>query len=173
MQNNLNNASIIGGIGSILTVLGVFPFGIIGIILILIALNQYSKILNNPSIFQFGSRWGIILLASVVISILLIGISAVSGNNTFWLVITVAVLYVASIYAVADFEKALIEISVALNHKLFRTAGTTIFIGTLLLPLIIPILLIFAGFVILAIAFFTAPKELEIIDNIHAIKSDT
>jgi uncharacterized membrane protein len=159
MQNSLSNANIIGGIGSVLTALGVFPLGVIGIILILIALNQYSKILNRPSIFQFGSRWGIILFASSIVSILFAGISAVSGNSTFWLVVAVAVIYVASIYAVVDFEKALVELSDALNHKLFRTAGAIIFAGTLLSPLIIPVLLIFAGFIVLAVAFFTAPKD--------------
>lgn len=158
MQNNLSNANIIGGIGSILTALGIFPLGVVGIILILIALNQYSKILNNPSIFQFGVRWGVFLFASSIIFILFTGISTIA-NSTFWFIVAIAVLYVASIYAVVDFEKVLIELSIALNHRLFKTAGVFIFAGTLLLPLIIPILLIFVGFIILAIAFFTAPRE--------------
>lgn len=158
-SQNLNTANILGGIGSILVALGFFPLVVIGTILILMSFNQYSKILNKPSIFQFGSKWGIILLASSFIFIFFTGISAISGNSAFWLIVAVAVLYVASIYAVVDFEKALIELSIALDHKLFKTAGATIFIGTLLSPLIIPILLILAGFIILAIAFFTAPKE--------------
>jgi uncharacterized membrane protein len=158
-SQNLNTANIIGGIGSIFIALGFSPLVIVGAILVLTAFNQYSKALNKPSIFQLGSRWGAILLISILVFILFTGISVVFGDSTFWLTIAIAVLYVASIYAVVDFEKALIELSDALNHKLFRTAGATIFIGTLLSPLIIPILLIFVGFIILAIAFFTAPKE--------------
>jgi uncharacterized membrane protein len=159
MQSGLNNANIIGGIGSIFVALGVFPFGIIGIVLILIAFNQYSKALNNPYIYQLGSRWGLIIFASVVAFVLFMGISTIFGNSAFWTVVAVAVLYVASIYAVVDFEKVLIELSIALNHKLFKTAGVFIFAGTLLSPLIIPILLISVGFIVLAIAFFTAPKN--------------
>jgi uncharacterized membrane protein len=162
MQNNLSNASIIGGIGSILTALGIFPLGIIGIILILVALNRYSKALNNPYVFRFASRWGIILFVSGIVFLMLIGISAIFGNSAFSLIITFAVLYIATVYAVIDFKRALIELSIALNHKLFKTAGAIIFAGTLLSPLIIPILLIFAGFIALAIAFFTAPKEVKI-----------
>jgi uncharacterized membrane protein len=158
MQNN--NVNVIGGVGSILTALGVFPFGIIGIILILIALNQYSKTLNKPSISQLSSRWAITLLASSFIFMLFIGISIISDDSAFWFTVAIAVLYVASIYAVVDFEKALIELSTALNHKLFKIAGTLIFTGTLLMPLLIPILLIsigfIVGFIVLAIAFFTA-----------------
>jgi len=123
MQNSLKNASIIGGIGSILAALSIFPLGIIGIILIIASFHTYSKALNNPSIFRFGSRWGIIILLSSLVLILLIGISVISADSTFWAIISLASLYVLSIYSVVELERALIELSKSLNHNLFKIAG--------------------------------------------------
>jgi len=68
MEKNLLTPKLLGGIGAILCVLSITPYlgtvaGIAGIITVLISLNMFSKIFNNPQIFRNA-------LISIIISII-------------------------------------------------------------------------------------------------------
>ena len=68
MEKNLLTPKLLGGIGAILCVLSITPYlgtvaGIAGIITVLISLNMFSKIFNDPQIFRNA-------LISIIISII-------------------------------------------------------------------------------------------------------
>jgi hypothetical protein len=102
-------------------------------------------------------------------------------NNDFLTVeiLTVLLTYGIYVFAVFNLKKALTELSIALNHKLFDISGKLIFWGPIILYIIlifwgstlseIPITLIgfiaeLMGYILLMVAFFTAPK-IGIINN--------
>jgi Predicted membrane protein len=145
---NLSTPNILGGIGGIFLILGLGP---VGIILILIAFHQYSQMLNKPSIFKDGLTWGI---SSFVAIILFIFSIAISPMFLF--------AYGVLIFAVINLKKALTELSITLNQNLFDMSGKFIFWGALLSIILIGLVGIFIGNILLTIAFFTAPKEIQL-----------
>jgi uncharacterized membrane protein len=179
---DLNTPNMLGGICGIFLVIGPLLFSsdpilIAGLILILVAFHQYSKILNNPSIFQYGLIWSI---ASIIIAVLFIffeGIAASifagivasieNGDSILGMLGILGVLlflsiYGANIFAAVNLKKALKELSITLNQNLFDMSGKFIFWGTLLSIILIGLLGIFIGNILLTIAFFTAPKEIQL-----------
>jgi uncharacterized membrane protein len=173
---NLSTPNMLGGIGGIFIILG-FLFKllpIVGLILILVAFYQYSQILNKPSIFQYGLRWAIFLFVAEILLIFFV-IAEIIGDvniflDTFWAV--VSAVYGLAIFAVINLKKALTELSITLNQNLFDMSGKFIFWGTVLSIILIGFLGIFIGNILLTIAFFTAPKEIELTNN-NALNLDS
>jgi Predicted membrane protein len=80
MNGGLSTPKLLGGIGSILLVLTVTPYlgsiaGLVGIILILISLNMFSKIFNDPQIFRNALISFILAIIGVFVIMLTIGIT--------------------------------------------------------------------------------------------------
>jgi uncharacterized membrane protein len=182
-----------GGLGIIYLIIGFlfallskslavfFVFSLIYLIFILVSFDQYSLILNNPSIFRYGLRYGIYILFALFVSVLPTFVAKfVNMNNDFLRVeiLTVLLMYVIYVFAVFNLKKALTELSIALNHKLFDISGKLIFWGPILFIILIfwganlskiSIILIgyiaeFIGYILLMVAFFTAPR-IGIINN--------
>jgi tetratricopeptide (TPR) repeat protein len=145
---NLSTPNILGGIGGIFLILGLGP---VGIILILIAFHQYSQMLNKPSIFKDGLTWGISSFVAIILFIFSIAISPIF-----------LFAYGVLIFAVINLKKALTELSITLNQNLFDMSGKFIFWGALLSIILIGLVGIFIGNILLTIAFFTAPKEIQL-----------
>lgn len=161
---DLSTPNMLGGIGGIFLVIG-FLFNILsiaGLILILVAFYQYSQILNKPSIFQYGLRWGIFLLVAEILLIFFV-IAAIFGDGSTFLAVVGALLaYGLGIFAVLNLKKALTELSITLNQNLFDMSGKFIFWGTVLSIILIGLLGIFIGNILLTVAFFIAPKEIQL-----------
>jgi len=51
----------------------------------------------------------------------------------------------------------------ALNHKLFSKGARLMFIGAITTIILVGFILLFVGWVMLAVAFFTAPEEVEVV----------
>jgi uncharacterized membrane protein len=161
---NLSTPNMLGGIGGIFFILG-FLFKllpIVGLILILVAFYQYSQILNKPSIFQYGLRWGIFLFVAEILLIFFVIAAIIGDGNTFLAVVGALLAYGLAIFAVINLKTALTELSITLNQNLFDMSGNFIFWGTLLSIILIGLLGIFIGNILLTIAFFTAPKEIQL-----------
>jgi len=161
---DISTPNMLGGIGGIFLAIG-FLFNILsiaGLILILVAFYQYSQILNKPSIFQYGLRWGIFLLVAEILLIFFV-IAAIFGDGSTFLAVVGALLaYGLGIFAVLNLKKALTELSITLNQNLFNMSGKFIFWGTVLSIILIGLLGIFIGNILLTVAFFTAPKEIQL-----------
>lgn len=199
---NISTQKMLGGIGSILILLGWMTgvgilFGIVGAVLWLISMYQLSNILGKPTIFQKALIGFVLNVAGMVIAfapfaltmavafpfgllakILLFNLTIdetldvtldTSGLGFGALiVITVALIAIMVAYAIFVFgfylQKQAYEIlAQATAHNLFKIAGLLMFIGAITIILFgLGALLIIVGYIVLTVAFFTAPNEVEV-----------
>ena len=199
---NISTQKMLGGIGSILILLGWMTgvgilFGIVGAVLWLVSIYQLSNILGKPTIFQKALIGFILNVAGIVIAfapfvltmviafpfgllvkILLFNLTTDETLDVTLdiselgfgalIVLTVALIAIIVAYAIFVFgfylQKQAYEIlAQATAHNLFKIAGLLMFIGantTILFGL--GLLLIIVGYIVLTVAFFTAPNEVEV-----------
>ena len=178
---NISTQKILGGIGSILILL-VFTseatlLGIVGFVLWLISMYQLSNILRKPSIFQ-KVLIGFILstVGMVIASTFAFGLTA--GILSFAImrdeadailglglgvVVAIIVAYVIFVVAFYFYKEAYKILAQATAHNLFKIGGLLLFIGAITTILFgLGLLLMIVGYIVLAVAFFTAPNEVEV-----------
>jgi uncharacterized membrane protein len=199
---NISTQKMLGGIGSILILLGWMTgvgilFGIVGVVLWLIGMYQLSNILGKPTIFQKVLIGFILNVAGIVIAFAPFALTMViafpfgllakillfnlARDETLdvtldtselgfgaLIVITVALIAIMVAYAIFVFgfylQKQAYEIlAQATAHNLFKIGGLLLFIGAITTILFgLGLLLIIVGYTVLAVAFFTAPNEVEV-----------
>ncbi len=200
---NISTQKMLGGIGSILILLGWMAgvgilFGVVGAVLWLISMYQLSNILGKLTIFQKVLIGFILNVAGVVIAFapfaltmviafpfgllakilfLLFNLTDETLDVTLdtsklgfgaLIVITAALIAIMVAYAIFVFgfylQKQAYEIlAQATAQSLFKTAGLLVFIGAITTILLgLGLLLIIVGYIVLAVAFFTAPNEVEV-----------
>ncbi len=158
-MGKLEDAKILGGIGSILQI--VPGVSIIGYILTLIAVKYVSDEVNDNTIFTdmlYAVITGIIgvavgafaLFFGVLSSVFTAGAGAILGGLGFLVVIWIAFV-VSSIFVRRAFGK----MATRLNVGTFGTAGTLYFVGALLTIILVGFLLLFIAFILQIIAFFS------------------
>ncbi len=178
---NISTQKMLGGIGSILLLLVFMPgtvatlLGIVGIVLWFISIYQLSNILRKPSIFQKVLIGFILNVASVVIAFafgLMAGIAsfatmrdeagAILGLGS-GIVIAAIVAYAIIVVSFYFYKQAYDILAQATTQNLFKIAGLLMFIGAITIILFgLGALLIIVGEIVLAVAFFTAPNEVEV-----------
>jgi len=170
---NITTQKMTGGIGVILSVLGIVPkvgilLSIVSGVLLIVSIYQISNMLKKPAIFNkfiIGFVLGLIIRI-IALFFRFVGIRMFSGMSIgmFATIILVYILAVASTY----FSKqAYSMLANALHHKLFSTAGLLMFIGAITIILFgLGLILILIGWIILVVAFFTAPEEVEANNNV-------
>lgn len=158
-MGRLSDAKTLGGIGSILQI---FPFlGIVGYILTLIAVKYVSDEVQDSSIFSdmlyavITGILGVGIGAFVVFfgslgSVFTAGVSAFVGGIAFLAVVWIA-LIISSVFVRRAFDK----MATKLNVGTFRTAGTLYFIGALLTIVLVGFIILFIGFILQVVAFFS------------------
>ncbi len=186
-MDNLSEAKAFGGIGAILVILTLIPsygwiLGIIGFILILVAINGISSHVGDRRIFS-DMMLSVVL---AIIAIIIAGIMVVAafftlmGLGTFngpdfvpgpnvqpgdYLAFFVALIpsliaiWVLFIVSAVFIRRSLSAIGDHLNVHLFGTAGLLYLIGAATVIIGIGVLLIIVSEVLLAIAFFSIPIE--------------
>jgi len=177
---NISTQKMLGGIGSILILLSFIPeigtlLGIVGIVLWLISMYQLSNILGKPSIFQKVLIGFILNIGSMVIAFafgLTAGIASFTSmrNETgailglgLGVIVAIIVAYAISLAAFYFYKEAYDILAQATAHNLFKIAGLLMFIGAITTILFgLGLLLIIVGYIVLAVAFFTAPNEVEV-----------
>jgi len=170
---NISTQKLLGGIGAILLVLAVVPgigilFLIVGLVLFIVSLYQISNMVKNPTIFKkyiIGLALGLIgwIIALFFGLLSFVGIAMFSGMS-IGIFFAIILAYVAIVAANYFYKQAFDMLASALNHKLFSTAGLLMFIGAITIILFgLGLILIFIGWIILAVAFFTAPEEVEVV----------
>ena len=177
---NISTQKMLGGIGSISILLVFVPgtvatlLGIVGVVLWLISMYQLSNILRKPSIFKKVLIGFILNIVGTVIAFafgLTAGISLsayVRGETGITsglglLAVAIIVAYAISLAAFYFYKEAFDILAQATVHNLFKIAGLLMFIGAITTILFgLGILLIIVGYIVLAVAFFTAPNEVEV-----------
>jgi uncharacterized membrane protein len=161
---SLSQARTLGRIGSILVFLPVLS--IIGYILILIAINDVSRYLQDRSIFKntliavaleiVGSAVALfILFGGLLSSMFTAGLSVVPG-----LIAALAVAWLFLVAAALFLRRSYDTMALKLGTGSFRTTGMLFLIGAGLVILAgLGFIVIFVGEIFQAISFFAIPEQ--------------
>jgi uncharacterized membrane protein len=176
---NISTQKKLGDTGFGLILLGLATkieiLSIVGFVLWLISIYQLSKKLEKPSIFQkvliglilnivgmvIAFAFGLMALIPLLVSpkdeagaILGLGLGVV-----FAIVVAYATLVVSFYF----YKEACDILAQATAHNLFKIAGLLMFIGAITIILFgLGAFLIIVGYIVLAVAFSTAPNEVEV-----------
>jgi uncharacterized membrane protein len=177
---NISTQKMLGGIGYILILLGWMPrigifLSLVGFVLWLISMYQLSNILRKPSIFQKALIGFILSIAGIVIAFafglmalipLLVSPKDEAGailGLGLGVVFAIVVAYATLVVSFYFYKEAYDILAQATAHNLFKIGGLLIFIGAITIILFgLGALLIIVAEILLAVAFFTAPNEVEV-----------
>lgn len=173
----LKNIKLLGGIGSLFIVSGVFLFGIVvgivlqmvGITLLSIAIKKISdaypekKIFTNFLIGFLVRSIGLIFALFVfIIFIIPLAIHPNSTNAEFLSVIGIFVSLVLSYggYVVggAYYQRCFLSIHEITNNDLFKWAGILVFWGSVASIILVGLIVVWIGWILLTVAFFTVQE---------------
>jgi uncharacterized membrane protein len=177
---NISTQKMLGGIGYILILIGWMPrIGIflspVGFVLWLISMYQLSNILRKPSIFQKVLIGFILNIVGMVIAfafglMALIPLFVSPKNETgailglgLGVVFAIVVAYATLVVSFYFYKEAYEILAQAIAHNLFKIGGLLLFIGAITIILFgLGGLLVLVGYIVLPVAFFTAPNEVEV-----------
>lgn len=170
--------SWVPGIGVLLSIIS-----LAGLVLWFISLYQLSNMLKKSDIFRKALIGFILQIVGLVMAILLAilfgatvgaileaalssprgdGIDAIFGFVSGFIVGFI-VAYPFNVIGSYFHKQAYDILALATAQNLFKTAGLLIFIGAITTILFgLGLLLMFVGYIVLAVAFFTAPNEVEV-----------
>ncbi len=181
---NISTQKMLGGIGYILILMGWMPrigtfLSLVGTALWFISMYQLSNILRKPSIFRKVSIFLILVITSMVTAFafaimagIMAGISlspsirsetgAILGLG-LGAAITIIVTYAIIVVSAYFYKEAYDILAQATTQNLFKIGGLLMFIGAITIILFgLGLLLIIVSNIVLAVAFFKAPSELEV-----------
>lgn len=186
----LANAKILGGIGALLMLLSIIPYagffvGIIGFILVFVAVKNISDETKDKSIFNNFLYFFIIAIVGMVMAL---GISVITffdvggieyftslQTQTFTdplvifeelqdfligIIIALLVLWVSLIISVIFLRKCYDKIAEFTKVKWFGTTGLLFLIGAATVIIGIGFLILLVALVLMIIAFFSLPDKL-------------
>jgi len=177
----LEQARTLGGIGSILMLLTIVPLagtvlGIIGFILVLIAIKYISEVVGDESIFKNYLIAVIVSIVSLIVGPVL-GVAGMLGGfgimgmgrpgaglmGIFHSMIAVLiVVWILSIISAIFIRRSFNSIASAINVKMFSTAALFYLIGAILMIAFgIGAIISFIGIILQIIAFFQIPVKKE------------
>ncbi len=162
--------------------------GLAGLVLWLISLYQLSNMLKKSDIFRKALMGSILQIVGFVIAILLIfvlfwetvknailgaelsstrgdGIDDILGYGFGYITFILGLIFTYPFNVIGSYfyKRAYDILALATAQNLFKTAGLLIFIGAITTILFgLGLLLMFVGYIVLAVAFFTTPNEVEV-----------
>lgn len=186
----LGNAKILGGIGALLILLGIIPYagaliGLIGFILVFIAVKYISDETKDKTIFNNFLFFFIITIVAIVLSagIAVITFFDVGGVEYFLnlqtqtftdpmvifeelqgfltgIIIALLVLWVSLIVSVIFLRKCFDSIAEHTNVKWFGTSGLLFLVGAATVIIAIGFIIMLVALILMIIAFFSLPDNL-------------
>ena len=179
----LESNKTLGGVGSILLAI---PFlNLVGIILVLIALNGLADYYKDEDIFKnalYGFLFVIIGIIALIATILIFafGIAIIQPYPTptspstiagvSLIIVVIAIMYIFSIIGSIFYRRAFNKLAEKSNEKMFSTAGLLLLIGALI-PLVGQVI-IFVAWILAAVGFFSIKIPLQS-PTIQATTSDS
>jgi uncharacterized membrane protein len=186
----LNNAKTMGGIGAILTLLGIIPsvgffLGIIGFILILVAVKYISDETKDKSIFNNFLYFFIFCIIGVIVTVIVLVITVINAGGITYInelqtlayskpmdvwnaiqplltgfLVALLILCVFIIISAIYLRKSYDKIGELTNVKWFGTAGLLFLIGAATLIIGVGFIIILIAMILEIIAFFSLPDKL-------------
>ncbi|MEM4529150.1 MAG: DUF996 domain-containing protein [Candidatus Methanomethylicaceae archaeon] len=166
---SLETAKTLSGIGSLLIALGyLVPFlGIIGIIILLIGLKEFSNYYNEPKIFKnafYGFIFGLIGIIAAgftffSIFILSRAIETMIMRLFIPFIFSSLIIFIFYLLKAIFYKKAFNLIYNKSGEELFNIVGILLLIGAVLTIIVIGLIIMFIAWIIATIAFlFLKPK---------------
>ena len=171
----LGQAKTLGGVGSILVLLGAIPIigwllATAGFILVLLAVKNVSEFVGEPAIFNDM----IIAVPLAIVGLAVFGVIVVTaiysffflsqlGSVSFLIVPLIVGFVVACVFYVVSaifIRKSYDRIGRRLNVNMFRTTGFLYLIGAVLTIIIIGLLIILIAEILQIVSFFSIPDQL-------------
>jgi len=167
---NISTQKMLGGIGSILILLGSVTeieilsiLSIVGFVLWLISIYQLSKKLEKPSIFQKVLIGFILSVAATVIAVIALVLEELKEGITpyvsmgdeviadieSWILVGIVAAYAILVVSAYLYKQAFEILASTTAHNLFRIVGLLIFIVVIIMPIlfVLAFLLIYAGYI--------------------------
>lgn len=178
----LSQAKSLGGVGAILSLLSFIPnFGIIvvivGIILILVAVNDIANYTHERSIFTNLVISDVLSIVGLVVGFLVvfaavfkfIGLPSITTGTTpaysdivalvVGVIAGLLVVWICAIISAFFLKKSYDMVAAKLNVGLFRTAALLNLIGALTAIILIGFVIIFIAQILIVAAFFSIPDR--------------
>jgi uncharacterized membrane protein len=191
-MTKLSEAKIYGGIGAILSLLALVPYagpilGLIGLVLIIIAVRHIADETKNNKIFHdYLMNFIFQIIAVVAVIVIILVAFGLSGGitwamnlsqqtftdfnsvwNTFGTMISsvIIALVLAWIFLVIGafyLRKSYNSIAEHTKVNIFKTTGTVYFIGAITLIILIGALILFVAKILEIVSFFSLPENLPV-----------
>jgi len=188
-MSSLNEVKTLGGVGSLLTLLGFVPYvggllAIVGLVLILVAVKYASDILGDPKIFNNMLYAVIIGIVGIVVAIVTviaavfkaIGLGYLSGSFAYTgptnvtvgditgllgvIILGLLGVWICFLVSSVFLRSSYTELGRRLDVSLFDTAGLLYFIGAALTIVLVGLLLIFVAEILFVVAFFSINTQM-------------
>lgn len=178
----LAQAKTLGGVGSILVLLTIIPgfgfiLGIVGFILVLIAVKYVSDAVQDPSIFKnmmiavVMAILGVVIFVGVVRAVIpgLINITdpttlpdigealALEAIETF--LAALALLWIFYLVAAVFLRKSYVSIANRLGVNIFATTGLLFLIGAVTIIILVGLIILLIAYILQIVAFFSIPDQ--------------
>lgn len=181
---SLSQAKTLGGVGSLLVILGAVPsvgfiLAIVGFVLILVAVKNVSESVNEPTIFNDM----IIAVLLAIIGLVVFGVVVVAAIFSFinignigtvtpgtippgflgavgLLIVGLVVLWVFSLVSAIFLRRTYDKIGTRLNVNMFHTTGLLYLIGAALTIVIVGLVIVFIAQILQIVAFFSIPEQI-------------
>lgn len=181
---SLSQAKTLGGVGSILVLLGAIPnvgfiLAIVGFILILIGVKNVSETINEPTIFNDM----IIAVVMGIIGLVVFGVVVVAAIFSFinvgnlgtvtpgtipsglvsgivLLIVGLVVLWAFSLISAVFLRRSYTKIGTRLNVHMFETTGLLYLIGAALTIIVVGLIIVLIAEILQIVAFFSIPEQL-------------
>ncbi len=163
----MSDAKLLGGLGSILMILGLvhFVIGIIGLVLVLVAVKSISDRHGDEGIFKNAIMFVVFSMLGVVviwISVLASLPALLFAHNLMAVMVHaflgVVVAFVLFILSAVFFRKCFNRVAEVTGVTLFSTASLLYLIGAVTTVIVIGFAIILVSEVLLAVAFFSLPE---------------
>ncbi|WP_457677800.1 DUF996 domain-containing protein [Thermovibrio sp.] len=167
----MGNAKLFGGLGSLFIVLGFIPYigtilGLVGFILLLVAVKQLSDYYREPELFSKFIKGVIVYIAGFIVGAL-VGAGSffalAEGHGSLgayiFAFIAFVIIYASGVVGSYYIKEVFQRIALLTVNNLFDWAGKLIFVGAILTIVLVGALISWAGWIILTVAFFTIEEN--------------
>jgi len=179
---SLNQGKTLGGVGSILVLLGAIPnvgfvLAIVGFILILVAVKNVSESVGEPRIFNDM----IIAVLLAIVGLVVFGVIVITAIFSFFrfpgtfttgtvpsgflggialLVAGLVVVWVFYLVSAIFLRRSYDRIGMRLNVNMFNTTGLLYLIGAALTIVLVGLFIILIAEILQIVAFFSIPDQM-------------
>jgi uncharacterized membrane protein len=178
MNESFEHSKTLAGVGAILLLLGFVPYAgwvlaIVGVVLLVIGMKELSKYYQDQNVYQntlTGVKFYVVAVvaAAAAIVAVMIGVASATdftfknfvptvgfGVGVAALLAGLVVAFVFYILAASHLKRALDSLAQKSGETSFATAGTLLWIGSILTIVLIGLVLIFVAWIFATMGFFS------------------